>query len=459
VRSARFAAAAAIPAALLGCQTYTALPLDAEAHRAAWLGRSPSDEGVAAFARRLAAETGGGEAFDVADGLTLREAEAVALFFNPDLRLARLRADAALAGAGHAGRWEDPELRIDAERIIESVPEPWTLGASLGVTLPISGRLAVETSRAEASRRAELHRVAAEEWAVRSALRAAWLEWSAQRLRTELARGLLGRLDAAVEVTDRLGEAGELSRMESRLFRVERAARGDELRAAGARERELEHELRALMGLAPGAPVALVPAPVAAVGTTASADTATALGRRNPTLAVLAAEYDVAEQTLRREVREQYPDLTLGPGLATEEGDDRVGLGLSLPLPIWNRNRRAIAEARAERELARAAFETGAERLLARLAAAEIRLGAARARREAFEMEIVPMVEEQDADARRVAGLGGVGTLLTLENLTRLHGTKAALIDARLAEALAAATVAELVGPPPAETAPGRASP
>jgi len=441
-------APAAALASLAGCETYTACPLDLAAHRGAWLARTPADEGVAVFARRLAepgdAARGG---FDPADGLSLREGEAVSLFFNPDLRMARLRAEGVGESATYAGLWADPGLGVDAERVIESVAEPWVVGASIGITLPISGRLEVEEARADAAHAAALRRVAELEWGTRRSVRRAWLGWSAERRRAELARELMSRLERIGGIVRGLADAGELSRMEARLFWIEGSMRRAELGAVEARERELELGLRALMGLAPGAPLELTPAPLlgAATPTPISADAE--LIERNPTLAALRAEYEVAEQGLRLAVREQYPDITIAPGGGVDDGDSRVTLGVSLPIPLWNRNRRAIAEATADREMARAAFETGYERLAAELAAAVAAHDAAAARRAALEAEVVPLVEAQDAEAMRVAELGEVDALLMLESMTRLYDTKSALIEARLAEALAAARVEELVGP------------
>ncbi|MBC7834356.1 MAG: TolC family protein [Phycisphaerales bacterium] len=439
------AAAACVFAALSGCQSYDPRPLDPSAHHGAWLARSPEHEGVAAFARRLAMNEGHPAPYDLTDGLSLQEGETVALFFNPDLRMARLRAGVALASAEHARLWEDPVLGVDAERILGSVDHPWVLGVSLGFTLPISGRLAVEESRAHAAHRAELRRVLAAEWSARLGLRATWLEWSSQQLRAELSGDLLGRLESILAVVSRLEQAGELSRIEARLFRIEQMTRSTEWRAIEARTSELELTLRALMGLAPAAPLGLVPT---SLGAPDQLRTSSDLDTRNPTLAALRADYEVSEEALRLEIREQYPDITIGPGFGTDEGDSRVLLGLSLPIPLWNQNRRGIAEAVAQRDLARGAFETAIERTGASLAMAHGRHAAARAHRAALEGEMVPMVEEQDTETRRVADLGQVDTLLLLETLARLHDAKNALIDARLAEAIAALRVEELTGPP-----------
>jgi outer membrane protein, heavy metal efflux system len=451
----RLGAAALGALALSGCRSYEPRPLDAAAHQAAWLARSPGDEGVAAFAERIARESPAGEgaAFDLGDGLSLREAEAVALFYNPDLRLARLRADVALASATYAGLWEDPELGIDAEHIVESVEHPWVLGAALGITIPLSGRTGVERDRATAAHRAAIARVQQQEWEVRGELRRTWLRWSAEGLIADLARERLARLDGVVAIVERLEAAEELSRIEARAFRLERAAAQADLYDLDAAAAESELSIRSLMGLSPRAPLSLAPAGLANTG-----DTRAGSGHEfsegngevasNPLLTTLRAEYEAAEEALRLEIRKQYPDLVIGPGYGTEDGDPRVLLGLSLPIPLWNRNQRGVAEAAAEREVAHAAWETTSERLIGDFSAAMARLSAARARREAMESGALPLAEQQESDARRVAELGQVDTLLMLDTLTRVYEIKTALVEARLAEALAAAVLHELVGPP-----------
>src|SRR5687768_15526793 len=124
---------------LCGCAQYTPAPLDPSADLAELMARSPASGDVAAYARSLAEHDPAAVRYDPSDGLSLAEAEVVALFFNPSLRAARLKAAVPLASAEHAGRWEDPELVVDAERILQSVEDPWVLGGVLNFTLPLSG--------------------------------------------------------------------------------------------------------------------------------------------------------------------------------------------------------------------------------------------------------------------------------------------------------------------------------
>jgi CRISPR system Cascade subunit CasA len=178
------------------------------------------------------------------------------------------------------------------------------------------------------------------------------------------------------------------------------------------------------------------------------------LERQSPSMLVAAAEYEAAEKSLELEVRKQYPDLHIGPGYGREDGQDQVLLGLSVPIPILNANRQGIAQARARREVAQAGAETILEQILAGVRAAEVRLQSATQRRQTLETEIVPLVDAQYTDARQVAELGEVNTLVLLESLTRQQEAKISLVEARRDEAIAAVDLEELIGPPPRSDAP-----
>jgi outer membrane protein, heavy metal efflux system len=443
---------AALTVAAGGCQSYERKPLDLETTRAAWLTRSPADPSIREFAAALdRAESGTGLAdFNPVDGLTLAEAEAVALVFNPDLRQARLEANVTRTTAAHAGLWQDPVLGVDLERIVSSAggTNPWIVGSTIGITIPISGRLEAEKARAGAELAAQLDRVAAREWATRSALRELWVEWSAAQVLAEVAEELIARLRDVAALADRQEKAGSMTRVDARLFRVELAGREADLIATTARVKELELQLRALLGLASETPLTLVPTLTFAARTTNVDELRPLLESSNPELAAVRAEYEVSEQLLRTEVRKQYPDLTIGPGYGTDQGDNRVLLGVSLPIPLWNRNQQGVAQASAQREVARGRFETTYEQLSSKLAIALTRYESGKAQRALIESSVVPLADEQEAEVRRVASLGRVDPLLLLESLKTLYAAKVRLVEARAAESVGAARLDELIGPP-----------
>lgn len=443
---------ASISFALAGCQSYERSPLDLGATRADWLDRSPADPSLRAFAASLEqAEVGAvGGGFDPSDGLTLAEAEAVALVFNPDLRLARLEADVTRATAAHAGQWEDPLLGVDMERIVSGAggANPWVVGSTIGITIPLSGRLEAEKARAGSELAAELDRVAAKEWATRSALRELWVEWSAARVRADVTRELIARLQDVASLADLQEQAGSMTRVDARMFRVELAGREADLIEAAARVKELELQLRCILGLAPETPLTLVPTVAFAARATSIDELRPLLESSNPEIAAVRAEYEVAEQSLRAEVRKQYPDLAIGPGYGSDQGDNRVLLGLSLPIPLWNRNRQGVAQATARREVARGRFETTYEQLSSQLAIAITQYESGRAQRAFIESYVVPLADEQEADVRRVVAIGRVEPLLLLESLKTQYAAKIRLVEAHARESIGAVRLDELIGPP-----------
>lgn len=447
---------------LTGCQSYERKPLDLDATRSAWLTRSPADSSIREFAATLDRAEGGSQAqdFDPSDGLSLTEAEAVVLVFNPDLRQARLEANVTRATAAHAGLWQDPVFGVDMERIVSGAggANPWVAGSTIGITIPVSGRLEAEKARAGAELAAELDRVAAKEWATRATLRELWVEWSAARVRAEVADELITRLRDVASLADRQEKAGSMTRVDARLFRVELAGREADLIATTARVKELELQLRAMLGLAPETSLTLVATVAFAARTTSIDELRPLLDSSNPELTAVRAEYELSEQSLRTEVRKQYPDLTIGPGYGTDQGDNRLLLGLSLPIPLWNRNQQGVAQASAQREVARGRFETTYEHLSSKLAIALTRFEAGKAQRALVESSVVPLADEQEADVRRVAALGRVDPLLLLESLKTQYAAKIRLVEARASESIGAVRLDELIGPPipklPQTTAP-----
>jgi outer membrane protein, heavy metal efflux system len=419
------------PLVLSACQRYSPAPLNLGAYRAIVESRDPSAINVVEYTKRLAASGDAPFAYDPSDGLSLQEAEIVALFFNPELRLARLRAEVPRIGAAEAGRWEDPQLGIDAERIIQSVEEPWVLGGLLSFTIPLSGRLGVEREKARTEANAAELRALAEERRVLAELRLDWGNWSATTERISLTRQILADLDAVVENAERLRQAGELAPVDARLLRIERVNQTGKLQNYEAKAREAEFRLKSRLGLVPTANVKLLPAISIPPLRSAGADVAVLIAE-HPRVRLAKAEYDIAERTLKLEVQKQYPDLKIGGGYGIDEGDDRVLFGAGLPLPVFNANRQAIVEARASREVARAAAEVEYELLLAEASAAQARLEAAYEHLAYVEKELAPLADQQVNDARRLGKLGEFNALVLLEAIKTAHEAKLEILESRL---------------------------
>lgn len=434
---------AILPAAP-GCRTAAPDPLDPAAHAAAFAARRPDDPAV--LERHAAASPG--LRFDPADGIGPAEGEAIALVYNADLRIARLRAGVARADAAAAGRYADPVFGVDLARITESVRHPWTIAANLALTIPLSGLPQAERATAEARAEAEAAEVIALEWETRIAVRRAYLERAALAGERDTLADLLERLAPLAGIAARMEASGEVPRTEARLFRAEERTREAELRGVEARIVEADLELRSLLGLSPGAPVAFVGG-AAEAGDAAGTPPASGSGlpTGSPRLRAAEAAYRAAERAFAEEVRRGGPDLTLAPGAGKDDGNREATLGVSLPIPLFNGNAREVARARAERDVARAVAEAAAEQVLADLAIARARLAAAVAARDAIASGILPLTDANHEDAVAVARLGEVDTLVLLETLTRRHDARLRLVAAERNVALAGLRVRELTGP------------
>lgn len=450
-------ATAVAAASLTGCRTYEAKPIDLTSSRLSFLDRTPDHPEVAAFAKSLD-RAFGAETFDPSDGLALPEAEVVGLFYNSDLRLARAEAGVAEANAANAGLWPDPVFGLEWTRLIDSALSPNELFGTVAFTIPISGRLEVEKERLGAAHAEALAAVAAMEWETRIALRRMWCEWTASRALLDSTATFLGQAEALLEIVDAMERLGELSRVEARLFRLERVKAIAQLDRFAAIEAERRLGILRHMGLPPASTIELLPSSLSFDGSVEAVslegEAVTEALRRSPRLAVSVAAYEVAEKQLEEQIRAQMPDLGLTPGYGEQDGLRQFTLGVFLPIPIFNGNRQAIEDAFARREVARLEVERTLEAIVADAALARTELRSLARQRAIVEGELVPLVELQYAEARDLARLGEVDTLILLDGLKQQHEAKLRLVETRRDEHLAALALEALAGPPPAEADP-----
>lgn len=435
-------------AALNSCASYTPQPLDAAAVRADLGARTPADEEVVALASRLAAADDRPDqtAFDSADGLALAEAEVVALVYNPQLRVARLEAGVTRATAETAGLWDDPVTGINLNDVSQKYGGGLSLGGQIALTIPISGRLAAERQRADAALIADLARVQAAEWETRVELRAAWARWTTACQRMQVVASTIVAVTHINAIVERMEVAGEVPRVEARLFRIEASVAQAALARLRALVEEQQVSINRILGIAPWVTLELSPGAMPSTSLNGIASLRDEMVACSPVIASLRASYEVSERALAAEIRKQYPDLEIGPTYNTD-GNEDFTLGVALPLPLWNHNQQGVATALAQRELMRARFETTIELQLAELENAVVVLRRASHQRSVMEREISPLADEQAAEIREIARLGEVNTLLLLESLKRQQEARLAVIDAREDEWLAFIRVTGFVGP------------
>lgn len=410
---------------LPGCVGYEPAPIDLETLDRAWAQRINNIPGEFNGPRRPGLD----------DGLSLDEAITIALYGNPELRRLRLEAGVERATAENAGRWDDPVLSFDLMRNVETGTNPWVYGVALGFTVPLSGRLDVERDQAWADHAAARFAVVVAEWELARALTRDWVAWSSTLRQAEAQGRYLGDLDVLIETANALVEQGELAPAEARLLEIEQTQRGIAMLRLEAEAARQARALIAMMGLRPDGGYALTP--TMAVPDDGDATHAPSPQTHPRVLAAL-AEYEQAEQALRREVVKQHPDLTIGPAFEDDEGQSRIGLGLGLPLPIWNANRQGIAQAEAARDAAHAQVELAYQEAAAEIHEALIRRRSADELRRVVADDLLPLTRRQIEEARRLVELGEVEVLLLSRAVVAAAQTELMLIELE-AEASAAA--------------------
>ncbi len=426
-----------------GLQKFQKQPLDLPSHSSKWLNQAPDTDLVMDFVKQIETRSGKFTSFNPSNGVSLSEAEMIALVYNPDLRVARLKANVAAATVKHAGLWDDPKVSFDVLKVTNSVPKPWTIGSSISLTVPLSGRLRVEKSQAKAVMHAELDRVAEEEWRVSRDLEKKWLAWSALQSELDQTKNVVSTLDSIVKSSKLLAEQGEIPKTEANLFMIEQTSQKLEIDRLRGELLAMEQEIRGLMGLSPSAPVKLV--------STLSVKSWIPSNRRlavnNPSLNRLRSEYKVAEYDLLSEIRKQYPDLEIGAQGEKDQGQSSIGFLGVIPIPSLNANRGGIAEAKVKRQVAQAAFETEYERYVGRLAALKSRKNALSVQNATMRKILIPMVDQQLIDAKKLISLGEGDSLVLLESLIRAHEAKLKIIDIQLKKSQVESDIRFLLGP------------
>ncbi|MFM1919778.1 MAG: hypothetical protein RLZZ303_1412 [Candidatus Hydrogenedentota bacterium] len=448
---------AVVALCLWGCQHIPPQPVDFTATRDAHRARLPELEPVRAYLDRAYPHSSAPvDTFNLDDGVSLEEGQALALWYNPQLRIVRIEAEGAAALAAASGRWPDTQLEISAGRkeIEEStrgllreagsVSREWIDAAALQITVPLSGRLRAERRLFEASHHVALAAAAEAEWQTLRQVREAWAAWTHATRAAELAATHAAQLAEFARVAQALAQAGELTPTTARMFTIEQQHWTLEAARREAEVRQLQGELFRQMGLLPGLPLILHP-----LAAPAQPHAHGELPKDHPALLHAEAVYAAAEASLVHELRNQYPDVVLSPLREDDAGETSLQLGLGIPLPTWNANRAGIAEARAARDTARARYEAAVFELDAELRLAlEAHANADTHRRELAEKQ-APLLDQQLDEVRRFLDAGELDLLAMHEALQQAREFRDAFLLAVLAEQQAAARLAAALNQEP----------
>jgi outer membrane protein, heavy metal efflux system len=279
----------------------------------------------------------------------------VALYYHPDLDVARATADVAEAGVVTARGRPNPSIEIAPGYASNAAPgiTPWLLHSPFDIPIETAGKRGYRITQATHLSEAARFTITTTAWQVRSRVRKRLLDVYAATQTEALLHSQQAVREEIVTFMEQRLAAGEISRPELTLVRLAL----EQTRLAVHDVQKQRAEARAQLAEALGLPVDALAGAVlnfeafehlpAALPT--HEGWRQALLNRPDLLAAL-AEYAASESDLQLEIAKQYPDFHLNPNYERDTEENKWFLGLSLELPVLDRNEGPIAEAEARRQ-------------------------------------------------------------------------------------------------------------
>lgn len=372
-----------------------------------------------------------------AQTLTLDEARRLALEASPALKSAqagRLAAQGQLAESG-ALLWNNPTLNIEPLRRTAPQAGAATLrygewSAGLAQTFELAGQRSFRLAAAQqdlASLDAALGELRKQLYAE---VEERFVRVLALQRRAALETENLGLVESAAAAMNSRVTAGESSRLEGNLARVEAERTRNQLDALGEQLLVARAELAQLLQLAPER----LPEAAGEIARPAVYDKARLVeqAQRRPQLVALERREAAARNRLSLERASATPDVTVGVNLSRDgPGDLRehaIGLSVSLPLPFYRRNEAAIGKAASELtqvQIERRAFERDA---VASTLAHWARYERLRERSARLKASVLPPLEENLRLSQGAFRAGEIGLAeILLVNRQVLEGRRDAL--------------------------------
>jgi cobalt-zinc-cadmium efflux system outer membrane protein len=286
----------------------------------------------------------------------LQKLTLAALYFSPQMEIARDQLAIAQAGITTAAEHPNPTLSLTP-----GIPSPYLFDLPLAIPIETHGKrnLLIEQARHLSS--AAKISLAETEWKVSSEVRKALLAYQVAEWNLDLSRSIEQIETRRVALLGRILAAGEGARPALQTARLVLS----NTRFATSEDEGKVSTARAVLAGAIGVPVeALDGVQIDWPNVARLPSLATLSPRRIRREAVLNRldvrraldQYAAADAALRLQIARQYPNFNIGPGYAFEEGNSYFTVPLSVVLPIRNRNQGPIAQAEALRKEAAANF-------------------------------------------------------------------------------------------------------
>lgn len=374
--------------------------------------------------------------------LTLQQALEEAEARSPAIIAARAEVEAAEARIRQAGFRTNPELSVEVENFAGTGELSGFRGTESTVAvnqrLDLGGRRQARVGVARAELAAAQLRLAIARADLAQQVREQFARAVTARERLRLARENEERARELARIAGVLVDAGREPPLRGLRARSAAAQAAAELEAARAEEAASRGLLASLFGVSSP--------PEAVVGALLDLQPRTIDPEQSLDVRLADTERLIAEANLRQEqvARRLDPAVGLGVRHVRETGDVALVGGISMPLPVFDRNQGNIAAARsnvlaaeARRASAAASARVRGQNAIANVAAAEARV-------EALEGAAIPEAAEALRLTLRSYQEGRASLLELLDAQEAYRNAQAALIDARLALALATAELGRI---------------
>ncbi|WP_243373738.1 TolC family protein [Geotalea sp. SG265] len=369
--------------------------------------------------------------------------------------------DAALV---RAGLFPNPSLEVEAASgaLTES-------SAENSVSLGVSQEFLLADKRRKrqnvAERELEIYslQLADRERTIREEVKMAFYAAILAKKRVELTEQVVLLNRQLLHVAGERLAAGDIPELELNLVKVElNRAEADKITAANALHQR-EASLAILMGLPPGAPVAIAGEFAGGPGVGTPAELLTRVYNNRPDLKALEAEKSRGDAEIALAGAEGIPNVTAALTFSRErtaldvgseevtDTDYLVGVRLSVPIPIFDRNGAGVREARARRNSAETRLSAAKRSIEREFSAAYAGYENSERILSIYKTEIIPQLEENLKLSQEAYRLGEIGILEVIQeqkkffevsdgHLTALHDRQTALVK------LEAVTASELTG-------------
>jgi len=283
-----------------------------------------------------------------------------AVFYHPELSLARAQLSSAKAGRITAGERPNPTISlVPGYDTTSSGISPWFPGMSIDFPLETAGKRSHRMNAASNLTESARLNVISMAWNVRSNVRRCMLDLYAHHETEILLKHQKEIQSNIVDIMKLRKQAGDISTFDVNQTQITL----DTIRSARQENSIQEAQARVRLANSLGLPVGTLKNIVIDFSIFGSslpefdlqAARKQAVSNRSDVLIAL-SDFEASQCALQLEIAKQYPDINIGPGYQFDQGDNKWTIGIAFSLPVFNRNRGSIAEANAKREEAIARF-------------------------------------------------------------------------------------------------------